>query len=311
MSMLIEYGLSRRFVAIALSLLAIIYIVRLTPHEMVTSQIFDTNKAHTASTDVAEVDTTFRIKDKVALISDTQYSARLVPLILHFHAVLGPDWPIVFYTSNETSSRLADTNGTTGSAIWQRAVASGAIDVRIIPDMWNMTTRHGVNVYLSRPWLWEQLAPAKHVLVFQTDAMICANSFTTMDDFLIYDFIGAPLHTKEKLFNGGLSLRNRSMMMEIINNPANNWEDETAAGTWTLGGEDIWFSRKMDRMGGHLPDFSQAVKFACQHDWHVSHSKTPLGYHKVHKNAGKRLPEIAEWCPEIAMAAPGKLQQQE
>lgn len=35
MSMLIEYGLSRRFVAIALSLLAVIYIIRLTPHERI------------------------------------------------------------------------------------------------------------------------------------------------------------------------------------------------------------------------------------------------------------------------------------
>lgn len=253
----------------------------------------------------------FEIKDKVALISDTQYSSRLVPLILHFHAVLGPEWPIVFYTSNETNAILTGNNGTRQAAIWDQAVSRGSIDVRIIPEEFNMTTRHGVNIYLSRPWLWEQLAPAKHVLVFQTDAMLCANAYESMDDFLEWDFIAAPLHTKEKLFNGGLSLRNRTMMMEILANPANNWEDETAAGTWTMGGEDIWFSRKMDRMGAHLPDFKKAVTFACQHDWHVSHSKTPLGYHKVHKNAGKRLGEIAEWCPEIALAAPGKLKQQE
>lgn len=37
MSILIDYGVSRRFVGFALALLAIIYIVRLTPHEMVTS----------------------------------------------------------------------------------------------------------------------------------------------------------------------------------------------------------------------------------------------------------------------------------
>lgn len=37
MSMLMDYGISRRFVGIALALLAIIYIVRLTPREMVPS----------------------------------------------------------------------------------------------------------------------------------------------------------------------------------------------------------------------------------------------------------------------------------
>lgn len=36
MSILMDYGISRRFVGIALGLLAIIYIIRLTPHEMVT-----------------------------------------------------------------------------------------------------------------------------------------------------------------------------------------------------------------------------------------------------------------------------------
>ncbi|OAA67825.1 hypothetical protein SPI_00020 [Niveomyces insectorum RCEF 264] len=286
-----DYGLSRRVVSIALTLLAVIYIVKLMPKDLVVN---------------AEP----RIRDKVALISDTQYSPRLVPLILHFHAVLGPDWPIVFYTSNETvDTHLRDVNSS--SAVWRRAVDSGAIDVRIIPDEFNLTTRRGVNLYLSRPWLWEQLAPAKHVLVFQTDAMICGNSHRTMDDFLDWDFIAAPLHVREKLYNGGLSLRNRTMMMEILSDPANNWEKETDAGTWTLGGEDIWFSRKMDLRGAHLPDFNQAITFACQHEWHISKSKEPLGYHKVHKVARSKLGEIAQWCPEIALAAPGTLTQQE
>lgn len=249
----------------------------------------------------------FRIRDKVALLTDTQFSSRLIPLILHFHAVLGPDWPIVFYTSEETANTHL-RNETGGSAVWRRAVASGAIDIRTIPTEYNMTTREGVNVYLSRPWLWRQLEPASHVLVFQTDAMICANAHRTVDDFLEWDFIAAPLHTTQKLFNGGLSLRNRTMMLEILDE-GNNWEVETASGAWTLGGEDIWFSRKMDLRGAHLPTFDQAVKFACQHEWHTSREKEPLGYHKVHKVAQASLPEITKWCPEIALAAPGTLAQ--
>lgn len=278
--------------------------------------MFDTSSrpppAADASTDAA-ADTAFRIRDKVAVLTDTQYTTRLVPLILHFHAVLGPAWPIVVYTSNETAARLdAASNDTAapGSAIWRRAVAAGAVDVRVVPDRFNLTQRRGVNVYLSRPWLWEQLAPAQHVLVFQTDAMLCANARATLDDFLAYDFIGAPMHTQRKLFNGGLSLRNRTMMLDILADPANNWERETDDGSWTLGGEDIWFSRKMELRGGHLPNFAQAVTFACQHTWHISSSKTPLGYHKVHKVAAGHLPEISEWCPEIALAAPGLLAQQ-
>lgn len=249
-----------------------------------------------------------QITNKVAVLSDTQYTSRLIPLILHFHAVLGPTWPIIFYTSEETLARHLKPESEKGSAIWRRAVEDRRIQVRTIPAEFNLTSREGVNLYLSRPWLWEQLAPAQHVLVFQTDSILCANAHRTVDDFFEWDWIAATLHGTQHLYNGGLSLRNRTMILDILRE-GNNWEEETRSGEWTLGGEDVWFSRKMDQRGGHLPDQSVALKFACQHEWHVALEKEPLGYHKVHKNVPGRLEEISRWCPEIALAAPGSLEQ--
>jgi hypothetical protein len=244
--------------------------------------------------------------NKVAVITDTQYTSRLIPLILHYHAVLGPDWPIIFYTSEETRTRHLQPDSPQGSAIWQRAVEDGRIEVRNIPPEYNLTSRYGVNVYLSRPWLWEQLAPAQHVLIFQSDAILCANAHRTVDDFLEWDWIGATLHVSQHLYNGGLSLRNRTMILDILGE-GNNWEKETASGEWTMGGEDVWFSRKMEQRGAHLPENRFALTFACQYEWQINQEKEPLGYHKVHKNAPKRLDEIARWCPEISLTAPGKL----
>ena len=249
-----------------------------------------------------------RITNKVAVITDTQYTSRLMPLILHYHAVLGPDWPIVFYTSQETLTNHFQPDSPKPSAIWQRAVEERRIQVRIIPDEFNLTSRNGVNLYLSRPWLWEQLAPAQHVLIFQADAILCANSHRTVDDFFEWDWIAATLHGTEHLYNGGLSLRNRTMILDILRE-GNNWEEETKSGEWTMGGEDVWFSRKMDQRGAHLPVERIALQFACQHEWHLAQQKEPLGYHKVHKNAPKWLDEITRWCPEISLAAPGSLQQ--
>ena len=225
-----------------------------------------------------------------------------MPLILHFHSVLGPEWPIVFYTTKETR----DQHLTNHSAVWDRAVRDGRVQLRLIPDEFDLTKRRDVNLFLSRPWLWEQLAPAKHVLVFQADAMICANSYRTIDDFLHWDFIGAVLHTSRKLFNGGLSLRNRSMILDIVRE--GNWEEETESGAWTMGGEDIWFSQRMEDRGGNLPDGAASLEFSCEHQWHVDRQKHPFGYHKVHKYAGGSLEEISQWCPEIALATPGPLQ---
>lgn len=36
------------------------------------------------------------VNSKAAFIVETQYTPNLVPLILQFHGVLGPAWPIVF-----------------------------------------------------------------------------------------------------------------------------------------------------------------------------------------------------------------------
>jgi hypothetical protein len=261
-----------------------------------------------ATISIPSANTYGKIIDKVAVISDTQYTQNLIPLILHYHALLGPSWPIIFYTSPLTlQTHLSPST----SAIWNRAVLEGRIEIRTIPEEFNLTSRNGVNLYLSRPWLWEQLAPATHVLVFQADAILCGNARKTMDDFIAekWDWIAAPLSGSEHFYNGGLSLRNRSMILEILSKPENNWEDETKDGSWTLGGEDVWFSRKMDLMGAKLPSFHEALGFACQHEWHISEEKRPAGYHKVHKNIGKEhLPEIERWCPEIALTKEGTLE---
>lgn len=95
-------------------------------------------------------------------------------------------------------------------------------------------------------------------------------------------------------------------MLDILNE-GNNWEEESKSGAWTNGGEDVWFSKKMDLRGAHLPENSVALQFACEFDWHVDQQKEPLGYHKVHKNAASKMDEIVRWCPEIALAAAGTL----
>ncbi|KAK3314555.1 hypothetical protein B0H66DRAFT_605502 [Apodospora peruviana] len=353
---MLDIGVSRRHIAAALTLLAFIWLLRFTvfsdghvaplldsEHESDSSlpepKLNETTNTVTVTTTttttavstsipeptILEVPRKYgQIIDRVATITDTLYTERLIPLILHYHAVLGPEWPIVFFTSNETLVQHImppPTNTTTtqgnetivtttpaGSAIWRRAVADGRITIRIIPDQFNLTSRNGVNLYLSRPWLWEQLAPATHVLIFQADAMICANSGRTVEDFLEWDMVGAPLHPRIHYYNGGLCLRNRTMIMEILGE-GRDWEADTLSGNWTEGGEDIWFSKQMDLRGAHLPSAQEAMLFAAEHPWHIKDSiKPPFGYHKVHKYAAGKMEQIAQWCPEIALAAPGKLE---
>lgn len=241
-----------------------------------------------------------------AVIIDTQYTPRLLPLILHYQAVLGRSWPIIFYTSQETYDLHLAPTAANVSAVFQRAVAEGGVEVRLIHEKFDLTQREGVNVFLSDRWMWEELAPAEKVLVFQADSMMCANAHRTVDDFLQWDFIGAIFHKSRKVYNGGLSLRNRQMMLDILDE-GRNWEEETKSGKWDKGGEDVWFSHLMGERGANLPPAEEALDFSLEFNWQINEQKAPLGYHKVHKNAAKRIAEIREWCPEIDLAAAGIL----
>jgi len=104
---------------------------------------------------------------KAAVIIETRFRSNLVPLILHFKTVLGPTWPIIIYTSPEAVNRF------TASASLNRYLYSGIIEVRILPDDVLFTNSNSVNAFMTQSWLWESLDPVEHILVFQSDSMVC------------------------------------------------------------------------------------------------------------------------------------------
>ncbi|EPS36552.1 hypothetical protein H072_9826 [Dactylellina haptotyla CBS 200.50] len=290
-------------VIIAITMLGIIWLASSVGGEHFIQKnrwLMDAERS-TAAAEMGESDG--RIKDKVALITDTYFTDSHIPLILHFSHVLGPSWPIVYLTTKKVIDDHLHPQLKNGSAAWTRAVNEGRIELRIIPEdlPFKLDDRNGVNKYLSNAWIWDQLAPAKHVLLFQADAILCANAHKTVDDFLEYDMVGAPLVPSGWIYNGGLSLRNRTMMLDIIKN--HNWEKEAVPGD----GEDVWFSRHIKRRGGHIPNNAVASEFACEHGWTIEVQKHPVGYHKVHKWAPNKIKEISVWCPEIGLARPGPL----
>jgi hypothetical protein len=254
------------------------------------------------------------IGDKVAVILEDRNLTHLMPLMMHFSSVLGPSWPIVLFTSpNATLST---------SAPFQRAVKDSRILIKYIPEGTKLKTSHAVSSFLTKPWFWEQLAPSKRVLLFQADSILCANSPIKVDDFLEYDMVGAPIgEFWGEGFNGGLSLRNRNLILDILNianwttekneysNKVKAWKEElkadgkdvpdgeTIPGTVAVDMEDQWFYQKMKALGGKFPPEDVARTFAVEtidYDW-------PLGYHQVQRYYGgnaERMAHIDTWCPE-------------
>lgn len=251
--------------------------------------------------------TSNRTPQNVAAIIEDRPLSNLAPLILHFSSVLGPAWPIILFTS--TDSALLDQ-----SIPFQRAVQEGRISLRALPEDTHFSNHAAVSELFTGTWFWEQLAPAGHVLLFQADSIICANSDIRVDDFLDYDFVGAPVDVPAhgtaghgEGYNGGLSLRNRTMILDIVNK--DSWKGEMDSGVISQEGcvtkkpclkfEDQWFYSKMKgREGARLPSKEVAATFAVETVWY----DRPLGYHQVERwNAG-RMDEVARWCPEYRMA---------
>ncbi|KAH0148815.1 hypothetical protein KCU67_g11302, partial [Aureobasidium melanogenum] len=130
---------------------------------------------------------------KVALLIENRPSPHLIPLLLHFTAVIPNDWRVRFMGSDES---VASVNS---SLAIQDQVNIGKMDLTYIPSNMSVAGTEQISTFLTNLWVHETLlAPAEWLLVFQTDSMLCANSEQSLNDWLDYDYVGAPWSLKDK-----------------------------------------------------------------------------------------------------------------
>ena len=242
---------------------------------------------------------TLPLGDKIAMIVETQMLDNLVPLILHFTMVLGPSWQVVLFISKNEWK-------TPDSIHFQRAKEAGHVIIRFLPLGTDLADRGTVSWFMTRPWLWEQVQSASRVLLFQTDSIICTNSNWAADDFLEWDFIGAPLDParNQEGYNGEFSLRNPKLILEILANSGHDFDEKWAANRSDLYVEDRWFYQQMKQLPhAKLPSIDIAKQFSTQTIW----NDRPLGFHKPRVWNSKHMGEIQKYCPEVGLINDGNL----
>lgn len=124
------------------------------------------------------------------------------------------------------------------------------------------------NKFLTSLRFWNSLKADK-VLIFQADSGLLRSG---VEDFLEWDFVGAPIKAIPTCMNGGLSLRDVEAMKRII-------RQFPYQGESVHGNEDIYFCNKLNQTGGRMPPKEIAMRFSVETEYGLG----SLGYHAMDK----------------------------
>jgi hypothetical protein len=121
-------------------------------------------------------------------------------------------------------------------------------------------------------------------MIFQTDSGICVNQKHLIYDFIDYDDVGAPWY-HGGVGNGGLSIRKKSKMLEIIEKSQVYIELE-----------DVFFSYQHNNIKINKPDFEKAKLFSVEQVF----SKKSFGFHKAWACLNTYEYDLFKrYCPEV------------
>lgn len=179
-------------------------------------------------------------------------------------SIIPPEWTFKFMGSPEAISFLRST------AFIPRLESSGKLQILELPDNYSLSSRETISQMFTDPHLYADiLSPAEHLLVFQPDSIFCANSPKTLNDFLEWDWIGAPWSpTATHGGNGGLSLRKVSRILKVLEHQRRQENDGAL--------EDLWLTERLHYLeGSHMPNATISKTFSVESVW----DDAPLGYH--------------------------------
>jgi hypothetical protein len=233
-------------------------------------------------------------ESKVALLVEDRPDGKIAPILLHMMSILPADWRFHFMGSDKSTAFIKR------SAAIRRKVADGKLDITKIPK--NITINGGEQIsrFFTNPQVYKELLyPAEWLLVFQTDSIICANSLDNIDEFLHYDWIGAPWVQESRYHgNGGLSLRRVSSILKVLSHQ-NRYDGAQP--------EDLWLAERLGHLpGAHVANKQEAMRFSAESLW-VDY---PMGFHLGNNgqfvNSGvfgtqAKREHIYDYCPEIKM----------
>ncbi|KAM0514060.1 hypothetical protein ACHAPE_007150 [Trichoderma viride] len=239
---------------------------------------------------------------KLALLIEARPMPHLSPLILHMTTVVPPDWRFLFIGSPESIHSVSQAY----SIKHQQVI--GKLDLMELPPPWSVASKEDVFRLLTDSRFYDEFLPGvEWILKYEHDSILCANSETSLNDRLDWDWAGASRNDGDRFSgNGGLSLRRVSVIKRILSFQARFNDSEP---------EDEWFGKRLWVLPG--------AKVASKVDGTIAvedvYMERPMGYH-IRGGGGNlneeiwgdpsRRKEILEYCPELSMIMDMKLERE-
>jgi hypothetical protein len=189
---------------------------------------------------------------KCAIFIDTRIQENFINVIQqHMKHLVG--WPLIVCTTEPA---------------WNKLYKKLNCDFIAIDDIKNQSD---YNLLLTSPEFWQFFLALNYdrVLIFQHDSGLLKNN---MDDYLPFDYLGAPWSWQDYGGNGGLSLRNPAVMYAVCVRHKYNLNE---------GNEDQFFSKYIheDRCGFMAPR-EVCKKFSMETILEMD----TTGYHAIEKH---------------------------
>lgn len=124
---------------------------------------------------------------KVAMIIEPRVMPHLVPQLLHMIAVVPPDWRFLYIGSPESVTALGRS-----SAVKHQQVI-GKLDLMVLPEPWDVSSKEMVFRTLTDKRFYDEFLPGvEWLLKYEYDSILCANSESSLNEWLDWHWAGAP-----------------------------------------------------------------------------------------------------------------------
>ena len=249
---------------------------------------------------------------KVATMIEPRNIPILVPLLSQYLANIPEDWPLVVWLSKDNVDTVRHSS-------LRRAITSGRLNITILPEWVDVTNGENLSRFLTKPWFWEQFQ-AEWMFFFQSDAVLCSRSTDSIDNWLGYDFVGAPCPWSDGDAggNGGFSMRKISSALSVTRNRTAGFArpDLHADNISTYRGtpfeaEDWWFFwairkavkdhkfpgddiRNQNRFSIAYPGIDEMQPLGCHRG-----NGPGLGLFQEERSAD--FQRLISWCPEVIL----------